>query len=110
MRYERLREVRLFHQFTQGELAERTGISEKQIRRYEAGESRPSSDHLEALVRALDVSADYLLGLTDDPGLRFVAADYTAIERRLILEARRGLTVEALQTLLAVIKTQGSPD
>ncbi len=49
----------------QTELAKAVGVSKQCISDYKAGKSLPSLDTLYLICRVLDVSADYLLGLTD---------------------------------------------
>lgn len=63
MRIAALREER---DWKKTELARRLGISHSQVSRIESGETRTlSSDILIRLAEVFDVSADYLLGLTD---------------------------------------------
>jgi len=64
---ERLHSLRELKALSQDRLAEITGISQNQISRYERGINDPTGKALVALARALDTTADYLLGLTDDP-------------------------------------------
>jgi len=61
---QRLRQVRELRGLTQRQLGELCGITLYQISRYETNKSDISGDSLEALARSLDVSADYLLGLS----------------------------------------------
>ncbi len=48
------------------QLAEMTDIDHRQIWRYEKQMNIPSAEMIASLARALDVSADWLLGLTDE--------------------------------------------
>lgn len=52
---------------TQTELAEKIGGNQNQVKNYELGKRVPNSDTLARIARALECSADYLLGLTDSP-------------------------------------------
>lgn len=53
--------------WTQTELAQRSGVQQAMISRYERGEVKQArSDHLEKLAEALGVSMDYLTGAKDD--------------------------------------------
>jgi len=52
---------------SQGELAKRTEMYASDISKMERGRMLPTAPRLRRLAEALDVSADYLLGLTDDP-------------------------------------------
>ena len=64
---QRLRQMREERGLTQRQLGELCGITLYQISRYETNKSDISGDSLEALARSLDVSADYLLGLSPLP-------------------------------------------
>ena len=64
---QRLRAARSLRGFNQGQLASRVATTREAISMVEGGHSRFSVDRLGAAARALDVSTDYLHGLTDDP-------------------------------------------
>lgn len=63
---ERLKALRLEANLTQKEIAEKTNVSQPQYARWEAGNRKPSSDTLEKFSNFFGVSADYLLGNTDN--------------------------------------------
>src|SRR5437016_13362727 len=84
-RGERLKEAREKKQLRQRDLAHLSGINEIQLSRYENDKSEPSATSLEALARNLDISADYLLGLADDPHKRYGEKELTA-DQRAVLE------------------------
>lgn len=65
MNGKRLKTLRERLGITQDELAERVKVSSRTIMRYEREE--PDDDTLRLLAITLNVSSDYLLGLTDDP-------------------------------------------
>lgn len=65
IRGDRLKTVREARGLTQRELSLRCDIGEKQIWRYENNKSDPSSDHITKIATELNVSSDYLLGLSD---------------------------------------------
>ena len=91
MRRDRLRKRRDEMGFTQQELADVTSISIAQIQRYEdeEGTTTPSVDKLGALAKALDVSADYLMGLSDHPHGEVTFKDLSPEEQRLITAYRQ---------------------
>lgn len=62
---ERLRELRFERNFTQKQIAEALGISIRAYSHYEIGDREPSIEIIKLLCKLFNVSADYLLGLTD---------------------------------------------
>ena len=64
---ERLKQLRENMKISQRELARQTGISSAMISLYEANKKTPTIDVLIKLAKFFEVSADYLLGLTDNP-------------------------------------------
>ena len=61
----RFTECLRYAEVKQTELARAVGVSKQCISDYKAGKSQPSLDTLFLICRYLDVSADFLLGLTD---------------------------------------------
>ncbi|MCL4248315.1 MAG: helix-turn-helix domain-containing protein [Anaerolineae bacterium] len=104
MRNDRLRELRKGKGLSQEALAEQLGLSgAKEIWRYENGETEPLGEKVRLLAMALETSADYLLGLTDDPepyaheDMR--ADELSTRERRVISALRRGEKLEAIRVI-----------
>ena len=64
---DRLKKLREDRKISQRTLARETGLSPAIISRYESGERTPTEDVIYKIARYFNVSADYLLGLTDDP-------------------------------------------
>ena len=62
---ERLKELRIEHGLTQKELAEKLNIDPANITNWKKGVNLPSLEVFFELCKLLDVSADYLLGLTE---------------------------------------------
>lgn len=62
---ERLVELRNKRGLKQNELAEQLEITRVSLSNYERGERRPDSDIIRKMCEKLDVSADYLLGITN---------------------------------------------
>ena len=60
---QKLKELRTAVGLTQTELAEKLGISDKSLHRYENEKSKPDFFALSKLATYFDVSADYLLGI-----------------------------------------------
>ena len=62
MKY-RIREARAAKGWTQAELAERAGVTQQAIQRYEAGTREPRASALVGIAKACGVSISYLLVL-----------------------------------------------
>ena len=69
---ERVRQARRARDWTQRELADRAGLRAPHLLSYleRGGKTVVQADTLLGLAQALEVSTDYLLGLTDDPSPR----------------------------------------
>lgn len=63
---EKLRKLRESRRWSQEYLAKRAGVTKSAISTYEQGMRTPSSDVLCAFAKTFGVSADYLLGLTEN--------------------------------------------
>ena len=65
---EKLKDLRVERKLTLEELSEQTGISKSALRNYEINDYKDISHRaIYRLAKCYGVSADYLLGLTDDP-------------------------------------------
>lgn len=64
----RLKHLRLERNVTQKEIALGIGVSPVSVQRFEYGTVRPSLDTLIALADYFDVSLDYLVGRSNEPG------------------------------------------
>lgn len=96
---QRLKELRIKQGHTQESLAELIGADNRQVWRWESGKYAPSADMLINLAQALNTTADYLLGLTDDPSpLR--GDGLKATEQRVISAMRRGDIRAAILAIL----------
>jgi len=70
---ERLRSARKLRAMEQSEVAAKSGLPPTSISHFEAGARKPSFDNLRRLAQALEVTADYLLGQVDEPGMSAAA-------------------------------------
>jgi len=70
LRTDRLQQLREARGWTKREFAQRCGFSELQAYRYESAVNDPSTDNLKTIASVLEVSSDYLLGLSDDPAIQ----------------------------------------
>jgi len=64
---QRVRELRKQRNLSQKELGEALGLTQKAISTIESGNRVTTIEKLILLAKFLDVSADYLLGLKDEP-------------------------------------------
>ncbi len=67
MVFTRLREIREKKKLTQTKVASYLNCSQQVYSNYELGQRDIPTDVLINLVKLFDVSADYLLGITDNP-------------------------------------------
>ena len=63
----RLKDLREDHDLKQSDVAEILGISQQYYQCYESGKNELPTRHLITLARFYNISADYILGLTDTP-------------------------------------------
>jgi len=100
MRGDRLKRMRQDKNYTQEDLAEMVGVNLKQIGRHENGETEPDGVIVARYAQALGVSADFLLGISDEPNPDVQISDLTRTERAIIAAFRRGDVIEAARTIL----------
>lgn len=65
---ERLKQWRYDHYVTQQQLADKIDYPRNTVQSWETGKRLPGYEAIIALCRAMDVSADWLLGLSKEPG------------------------------------------
>lgn len=99
MRGDRLRLLRDNRSLTQKDLADRLHISESQIFRYEKDEIEPRADVVVKLAAYFNVSTDYLLGVSDEPGI-YIRSDLNPKEAAVIAAWRRGEKYEAIKEIV----------
>jgi transcriptional regulator with XRE-family HTH domain len=66
---EKLNTTRKLKGFTAQQMADLLGVAIRTYRYYESGRNLPSIYSLAKIANILEVSTDYLLGLTDNPSL-----------------------------------------
>lgn len=64
--YKRVREIREEKRETQKEVADELGLYLTQYRRYETGETEIPAHIIKKICQRYNVSADYILGLSDE--------------------------------------------
>ena len=97
MRGDRLKLARELRGYTQSQLSELLNLGEKEIWRYENGKSKPIGETVAKIAEILEVSTDYLLGLSD---YMIPSTELTTFERRVIDLWRRGDKFEAVKVLV----------
>lgn len=63
----RIKEIRKLRNLSQIQVAQKIGMEQTQYSRYERGENEIKVNVLIDICKALNVSSDYILGLTEDP-------------------------------------------
>lgn len=88
---------------TQQDLADLINSSQRQILKYEQDDNSPTAAVIAALAIALETSADYLLGLSDEIKPVGDESDLAPNER-LLVSLYRGKPPDKQQTVLDVVK------
>ena len=105
MRGDRLKEIRERQDLSQRDLAARCEIGEKQIWRYENGESEPTAGMLIKICHELAVSSDYLLGLVDNAGDFFTGDPFDLFEQSVVSCLRRRTKLSMLEVIERLLVT-----
>lgn len=106
MRKERLKEVMRKKQHNAASLAELSGIAERTIWRLLQDDKGTTDETAAKIAIALEVSTDYLLGISDDPAPALRVDNLTDQERAVLSALRRGEPLEAI-ALIAVPRKAG---
>lgn len=96
----RLRSARELRGLTQDELADKIDTSKNNIYRWEKEEVKPSADFVTKIAQVLGVTADYLLGLSDDILPELHESDLNMHERQAIAAWRQGDIKEAIKVIV----------
>lgn len=99
-RGDRLEEPRVGHGFSREKLAERLDVGYANIYRWEREERDPQGEVIAKIANLFNVSSDYLLGRTDNPGV-YIDSDLSADERAAIAAWRRGDSLAAIRLIAA---------
>ncbi len=97
---DRIREARKNAGHTQTSLAELINMHYKNVSRWESGEYTPEAGTIALLAQALNVSADYLLDLTDDPKRAARESELSPHEQEIIMALRRGDRMSAMRAII----------
>lgn len=83
---DKLKAVRKSKKMTQVELAKKIGVSKWAITSYEQARTYPSVETLIRICEALDISSDYLLGISDNLPIQLSMTGLTEEEVRLLIQ------------------------
>ncbi len=86
---EHLKALRKENKMTQNELAEKTGITCRQIQKYEGGVARPRLEQAEKIAEVFGISVDSLLGKQDMAIIELGEQDGAKAQRDFIAQARK---------------------
>ncbi len=101
MRKERLKEIMAKKGHNAESLAEMIGRSERSIWRILSEGGNTSDETVALIAQALEVSSDYLLGLSDDPSPHMRLDNMTEDERAVVAAMRRGDEKTAIRILVS---------
>lgn len=106
-----LKELRKERNITQNELADMLSCNRQKIADWERGKSTPSAEDIIVLSKKLNVSSDYLLGLseaqTNDKDVQFIC-DYTGLSKNSVDMLHYLQPYWLLPTLNALIESETS--
>lgn len=116
----RLANLRKQHGMSQGELAEKVGISQQTMSKYERGLLEPDFETLNFLADFFNVSIDYLLGrntstqhVNDNEALEYLDELHKRPEMKTLFQVSRKASKEDIKTAITIIealKKKGSTD
>ncbi len=89
LRIDRLKQLRESKGWTQRDLSRACNIADSMIHRYENGLTDPTTKPLSIIAEKLEVSVDYLLGLTNNPRGQFSYSDLSVEEDQIVQAYRR---------------------
>ena len=97
---DKIKIVRQQKKMSQNELAELSGVMQKNISRYEQDTSVPSATALKKIADALGVTADYLLGENEEEVL---IQDKELLQKFKIIQSMNGDTKTVVTTFLDLV-------
>lgn len=99
----RLKELREERELTQKELAQSIGVAQSNVSRWEKDEMEPSAEIVVKLADFFQVSADYLLGRSDDLGAPVAPRTEISREEQQLLKDFRTLSRHSRDLILDMI-------
>lgn len=99
----RLKELREERELTQKELAQSIGVAQSNVSRWEKDEMEPSAEIVVKLADFFQVSADYLLGRSDDLGVVIAPQSDLTREEQQLLKDFRALSRHSRELILGMV-------
>ena len=91
---QRIKQARKAQHLTQAQLAQLVGLSSAFLGHIERGTRKASLETVKALCKALNVSSDYLIGLSDESAIRAILGDIEPLELEAGLKLLQKITVK----------------
>lgn len=85
----KLRSILIDMEISQAELSEKTGLTQATISRYLNGKMVPTGDKLYILSKTLNVSVDYMLGISDNKKINLQKSNSNVDSKNFTLVAHR---------------------
>lgn len=101
----RIKEARLAANMTQEELAKRIGVSKNAISNYENGVSTPKLELLCAIMKHLEVDANYLYGVSNGENLMRLLPH----EREVVIAYRSHPELQAVVDRVLLLEPEAQP-
>ena len=103
-----LKELRNENGLTQSQFANAIGTSQKNVSRWELGETEPSAYFIKKIAEFYNVTTDYILGIADDSELKTYDTANSAVtpEERKIINAYRALSATNKQMILRMLNIE----
>lgn len=100
-----IKDLRIEREYTQQFVSDKTGISRSVISQYENNLVEPTAFVIRKFAEFFGVSADYLLGLENDYGVKVAApmGDHYSPEERQLIEEYRKLPADSKKLILRIV-------
>lgn len=102
---DKLNEALALKDMKPADLSRLSGIDSGQLSKYLTGKRRPQIDAIISLAQALGVSADFLLGMSDNPEPNIGEGGLSDVEREIIVSYRQGKRDKAAMLVLSTSGT-----
>lgn len=96
----RIKDLRKKHKITQMELSEYLNISQSTLALYESKKRAVSVDIIIKIAQFFNVTTDYLLGLSDNPGFETVHGEQLTDDENKLIDTYRSLNSDGKQIMI----------